>query len=335
MKYKSVTVTRKGSPDVLKVIENDLRAPLAGEVRIKILATTIGRTDIGYRHGDLAFAPKIPFVPGYVILGVVDAVGEGVTNVAQGDRVAALTGHGGYAEYIFLGKEHLVPVPRTLDPAETVTLILNYASAYQMLHRIGKVKAGDRVLVIGASGGVGTAMLQLGKLAHLKMYGTASLTKHNILTELGATPIDYHTQDLVDVVRQAEPEGFDFVFDGVGGEYGKIGLEVLGKGGKLVEYTPAPSGPGAIALLGWLILVNLLMLPNRKSIKGYGISALYRTNKRPFMDDLPLLFNLLEEGKLKPIIAKKFPILEAAKANELLESGHIIGNIVLLAPDLL
>src|SRR5512146_867204 len=171
MKYKSVIVTLKGSPDVLKVIENDLRAPSAEEVRIKILATTVSGTDIAYRHGDAALAPKIPFVPGYVILGTVDAVGEGVTNVALGDRVAALTGHGGYAEYIFLGQEHLVRVPTTLDSADTVTLILNYVSAYQMLHRIAKVKAGDKVLIIGASGGVGTALLQLGKLAHLTMYG--------------------------------------------------------------------------------------------------------------------------------------------------------------------
>jgi NADPH:quinone reductase-like Zn-dependent oxidoreductase len=335
MKYKSVIVTRKGSPEVLKVVENDLRAPLAGEARIKILATSVGRTDIGYRKGELSFAPKIPFVPGYEILGVVDAVGEGVANIAVGDRVAALIGHGGYSEYIYLGKEHLVHVPITLDSAEAVTLILNYVSAYQMLHRTAKVKAGDKVLIIGASGGVGTALLQLGKLAGLIMYGTASPSKHNILTELGALPIDYHTQNLVDVIHRAEPNGLDFVFDGVGGEYGKIGLEVLGKGGELVEYTPAPGGPGAIGLLGWLILVNLLMLPNRKSIKGYGISALYRGNKRPFMDDLPVLFNLLEEGKIKPIIAKRFPILEAAQANALLESGQVTGNVVLLAPELL
>ena len=335
MQYKSVIVTRKGSPEVLKIVENDQREPLAGEARIKILATSVGRTDIGYRKGELSFAPKIPFVPGYEILGVVDAVGKGVTNVAMGDRVAALIGHGGYSEYIYLGKEHLVHVPANLDPAEAVTLILNYVSAYQMLHRSVQVKAGDKVLIIGASGGVGTALLQLGKLANLRMYGTASLSKHNILTELGAIPIDYHKQDLVDVIHHAEPNGLDFVFDGVGGEYGKIGLEVLGKGGKLVEYSPAPAGLGAIALLGWLMIVNLLMLPNRKSIKGYGISALYRSNKRPFMDDLPVLFKLLEEGKIKPIIAKKFPILEAAKANELLESGQVIGNIVLLASQLL
>ncbi len=333
MKYKSVIVTRKGSPDVLKVIENDLRTPSVDEVRVKILATTVSHTDIGYRYGDVAFAPKIPFVPGYVILGIVDAVGNSVTNVSLGDRVAALTGHGGYAEYIFLGKEHLVHVPTTLDPAETATMILNYVSAYQMLHRIAKVEAGDKALIIGASGGVGTALLQLGKLAHLTMYGIASCSKHNVLTEMGATPIDYHTQDFVEVIRQAEPDGLDFVFDGMGGDYSERGLAVLRRGGMLVEYAPST---GLFALLRGLVkLVLVNLLPNGKSVQSYGISALYRTDKRPFMEDLPMLFKLLEEGKIKPLITKKFPILEAAKGNELLESKQAIGNIVLLAAELL
>jgi NADPH:quinone reductase-like Zn-dependent oxidoreductase len=329
MKYKSVIVTRKGSPEVLKIIENDLRAPAAGEARIKILATCVGRTDIGYRNGELSFAPKIPFVPGYEILGVVDSVGQGVTNVAVGDRVAALIGHGGYSEYIYLMKEHLVHVPATLDPAEAVTLILNYLTAYQMLHRSVQVKAGDKVLVIGASGGVGTALLQLGKLANLTMYGTASRSKHTMLTELGATPIDYHTQDFVDVIRQAEPDGLDYVFDGMGGDYAERGLAVLRRGGKLVEYAPSAGLFALLLGLAKLVLVNLR--PSGKSVKSYGASALYRMDKRPFMDDLPVLFNLLEEGKIKPIIAKEYPILEAAKANEMLESGQVIGNIVLLA----
>ncbi len=334
MKYRSVIVTKNGSPEALKVIENDSRAPLAGEARIRILATSVGRTDIGYRKGDLAFAPKIPFVPGYEILGVVDAVGEGVTNAAVGDRVAALIGHGGYTEYIYLGKEHLVHVPATLDPAEVVTLVLNHVSAYQMLHRSVQVKAGDKALIIGASGGVGTALLQLGKLANLIMYGTASRSKHNTLTELGAMPIDYHTLDFVEVIRQAEPDGIDFVFDGMGGDYAERSLAVLRQGGTLVEYAAPPAGLlTLLAGIAKMALVNLQ--PKGKSIKSYGVSALYRMDKKPFMEDLPVLFNLLEEGKIKPIIAKKFPILEAAKANELLESSQVIGNVVLLSPELL
>jgi NADPH:quinone reductase-like Zn-dependent oxidoreductase len=169
-------------------------------------------------------------VPGYAIVGDVDAFGEGVTDAAVGDRVAALTTYGGYAEYIFLGEEQLIPVPTTLDPAEAAPVILNYIVAYQTLHRTAKIKAGDKVLIIGASGGIGTAFLQLGKLANLTMYGIASKSKHHILTEYGATPIDYRTQDFVEVIRKAEPEGLEAVFDGIGGDYIKSGFSLLRHG---------------------------------------------------------------------------------------------------------
>jgi NADPH:quinone reductase-like Zn-dependent oxidoreductase len=330
MKYKSVIVTRRGSPEVLKIIENDLRAPSVGEARIKILATGVCQDDIATRIGNRPFLPKIPFVPGYDILGVVDAVGEGVANVAVGDRVAALTVSGGYAEYIYLDEERLVHVPTTLDPAEAVTLILNYVVAYQVLHRSVQVKAGDRVLIIGASGGVGTAFLQLGKLANLTMYGIASRGKHSALTELGAIPIDYHTQDFVDVIHRAEPDGLDFVFNGMGDDYVERGLAVLRHGGTLVHYGGPQSFSRLLFLLVKFVLFNLL--PNGKAVKGYGT---HRVGIRLLKEDWLVLFKLLEEGKIKPIIAKKFPILEAAQANALLESGQVIGNIVLLAPELL
>jgi NADPH:quinone reductase-like Zn-dependent oxidoreductase len=330
MKYKSVIVTRRGSPEVLKIIENDLRAPSVGEARIKILATGVCQDDIATRIGNRPFLPKIPFVPGYDILGVVDAVGEGVANVAVGDRVAALTVSGGYAEYIYLDEERLVHVPTTLDPAEAVTLILNYVVAYQVLHRSVQVKAGDRVLIIGASGGVGTAFLQLGKLANLTMYGIASRGKHSALTELGAIPIDYHTQDFVDVIHRAEPDGLDFVFNGMGEDYVERGLAVLRRGGTLVHYGGPQSFSRLLFLLAKFVLFNLL--PNGKAVKGYGT---HRVDIRLLKEDWLVLFKLLEEGKIKPIIAKKFPILEAAKANALLENGQVIGNLVLLAPELL
>ena len=331
MKYKSVVATQRGGSEVLQVVENDLREPTAGEVRIKVLATGVGRTDLNYLHGYSPFSPKMPFVPGYEMMGVVDAVGNGVTRVALGDRVAALTGHGGYSEIIYLGQEHLAPVPASLDPAEVVTLILNYVSAWQMLHRVARVKIGNKVLLIGASGGVGTALLQLGRLAGLKMYGTASPDKHHILTELGAIPIDYHTQDFVEVLRHAEPDGLDFVFDGMGGEYSDHGLAVLRDGGKLVAYAP-PTGLGML-LLGLLKMIFVNLWPGGGKVESYGISALYARDKKPFMEDLPLLFKLLEEGKIKPVIMHKFSLLDAAKANALLESGHVIGNIVLLASE--
>lgn len=332
MKYKSIIATRRGSPEVLQVSENDLRSPSAGEARVHVLAVGVGRTDINYRYGYSPFSPKIPFVPGYAMMGEVDAIGPGVTRVKVGDPVAALTGHGSYTEMIYLAQEHLVPVPSTLAPAEVATLVLNFTAAYQMLHRVANVKPGDKVLLIGASGGVGTALLQLGKLAGLKMYGTASAGKFNVLTAQGAIPIDYRNQDFVKVVHQQEPGGIDIVFDGMGGKEGERSMGLLRHGGKLVVYS-APVGLGSLLLAGAkMVWTNLT---KGKTVASYGITALYMRDKKPFRDDLSLLFNLLAEGKIKPLITTRLPLLEARKANELLESGSISGNIVLLAPELL
>ncbi|MBU7036794.1 MAG: zinc-binding dehydrogenase [Theionarchaea archaeon] len=332
MKYKCVIVTERGGPEVLHVIENDLHAPSAGKVRVRILAAPVCGPDVSARYGHTPFAPKTPFVPGYAVVGIVDAVGERVTRTAVGDRVAALTVSGGYAEYILLDEDHLIPVPSTLDPADVATIILNYLVAYQILHRKAQVRAGDKVLVIGASGGVGTAFLQLARLANLTVYGLASKSKHGVLTDLDAIPIDYYTQDFVKVIKEAEPDGLDAVFDGMGGTYLARGFSLLKHGGTWVAYGNPLSFSRLMRLLGQVFLLNVL--PNGKSVKLYGTGA-FRFRKRPFLEDWATLFELLEEGKISPIILRRFPILEAAKANELLESGTVVGNIVLLAPELL
>jgi len=332
MKYKSVIVTARGGPEVLQVVENDLRPPEPGEARIKILAAPLCAPDITARYGQSPFIPKPPFTPGYAVIGDVDAIGEGVTSVTVGDRVGALTAYGAYAEYLYWDADQLIPVPETLDPAEVAPLILNYIVAYHVMHRWAKVKAGDKVLIIGASGGIGTAFLQLGVLVDLKMYGVASKSKHHILEEYGATPIDYHMQDFVEVIRQAEPDGLDAVFDGMAGDYIKRGFSVLRRGGTLVGYGNPMSVAGMFQALGQVVLFSLL--PNGKSAKYYS-TGVSRINRRIFLEDWATLFKLLEEGKIKPVIEAKFPILEARKANELLESGQVIGNIVLVAPEML
>ena len=330
MKYKSILVTQRGGLDGIQIADNELRPPIESEACIRVLATPVCQDDIAIRVGNRPFLKKPPYVPGYSFVGIVDGIGEGVTSVKVGDRVAGLTQYNSHAEYIYWNANELVPVPESLDPAEVVTLILNYLVAYQILHRVAQVKAGDKVLLIGSSGGVGTAFLQLGKLAGLKMYGLASPSKYHILNEYGATPIDYHTQDFVEVLRQVEPDGIDYVFNGMDDEYFKPGLSVLMHGGKLVSYGAPQSFVGFLRFLGRYIIYNLL--PNGKSIEGYGT---HRLGVDLFKEDWTALFKLLEDGKIKPVIVGKYPLLEAVKAYELLESGQVTGNLVLLAPELL
>jgi NADPH:quinone reductase-like Zn-dependent oxidoreductase len=335
MNYRSVVATRLGGPEVLQIALNELRPPTAGEMRIKVLASAVSRPDITVRNGQALYAgtpvgKKPPFVPGYAVIGVVDAVGEGVAATAIGDRVSVLTGTGGYTEYLYWRSDLVVPVPECLDPAEAVTLILNYIVAYQTLHRSARVQAPAKALVIGASGGVGTALLQLGKLAGLTLYGLASKSKHEALTQLGAIPIDYQSQDWVEVLSQAEPEGLDAVFDGMSGGYIDQGFSLLRRGGTLVSYGEPDN---LLPVLAKLVLYNLL--PNGKSMKLYGTSKYLFFDRAPYLEDMAALFMLLEQGKIKPVITQKFPILEAAQANALLESGQVIGNVVLVAPELL
>lgn len=338
MSYKSVVATRLGSPEVLEVVEHDLREPGAGEARIKVLAASVCRPDVTVRSGEALYAgtplgQKTPFVPGYSVIGDVDAVGDGVTGVAVGDRVGALTVVGGYTEVLYWDARRLIPVPASLDPAEAIPLILNYVVAYQALHRSAKVRAGGKALVIGASGGIGTALLQLGKLAGLTLYGIASQRKHHILTEMGATPIDYRRQDFAAVIREAEPDGLDYVFDGMfSRDYVERGYRLLRRGGRMVSYGEPPSRSALFRSLGKLVGSHLW--PDGRLYNLYGTSA-YTFNQRPFLEDWATLFRLLAEGRIEPVIAARFPILEAARANELLESGEVIGNIVLLSPELM
>jgi NADPH:quinone reductase-like Zn-dependent oxidoreductase len=330
MKYKSIVVTQRGGLETIQIQENDLRPPLAEEARIRVLAAPVCQDDIAIRMGNRPFLQKPPFVPGYACIGVVDAVGEGVRGTAVGDHVAALTQYNSHAEYLYWDAKELVHVPESINPAEATTLVLNYLVAYQILHRVAQVKAGDKALIVGASGGVGTAFLQLGQLAGLKMYSLASASKHAILSEYGATPIDYHTQDFVKVIRQAEPDGLDYVFNGMGEEYFERSLAVLRRGGLLVHYGGPQSFSRFLLLIAKLILYNLL--PNGKKIEGYGT---HRLGTDLFKEDWTKLFKLLEDGQINPIVVKTFPLLEAVRAYEMLESGKVTGNLVLLAPEML
>jgi NADPH:quinone reductase-like Zn-dependent oxidoreductase len=332
MKYRCVFATKRGGPDSLQVVERDLRDPSESEARIRTLAVPVCLPDVEARYGRTPFPIRMPFVPGYAIVGEVDAIGRRVTRVVVGSRVAALIVRGGYAEYVFAHEKELIPVPSTVDPVEAAPLILNYIVAYQTIHRSAKVKPGDKVVIIGASGGIGTALLDLGRHANLSMYGIASKRKHHVLTEFGARPIDYQTQDFVEVIRNAEPGGVYAVFDGVGGDYMQRGFSLLQRGGTYVGYANPQSRTRTVSFLAQLILLNLL--PNGRTAKSYGTGA-SRFVRRPFLEDWATLFSMLESRTIRPVIMKRLPILEAAQANALLEDGHVIGNVVLSAPELI
>jgi NADPH2:quinone reductase len=231
-----------------------------------------------------------------------------------------------------------------VDAAQAVSLILNYVTAYQMLHRSAKVKAGQRVLFHGASGGVGTALLQLGRLAGLEMYGTCSSRGAQAVSELGGIPIDYQHQDVVKEIHHLTKEGVDAVFDPIGGHHLWHSREALHPGGKVVGYgnTTALRGEGLGSARSGrrnrlhgipiyvLYIVGGWLLPGRKRIVPYSIQTLKRLKPALFRQDLTTLLDLLEQHEIQPLIAQRFPLAEARRAQELLAKGGVIGKIVLV-----
>jgi len=344
VKHARVIVTRYGGPEVLEVIEEERPEPKPGEVRVRVLAAGVSLPDVLMRAGIHPETPPLPFTPGWDLVGDVDRLGDGVTGIAPGERVAALPIHGAYVEFVCLSPRGLVPVPAGLDAAEAVSLVLNYVTAYQMLHRSAKVKPGQRVLIHGASGGVGTALMQLGRLAGLELYGTCSARGAALVREMGGIPIHYEHQDFVEEVHRATSDGVDAVFDSIGGRHIWRSRAALRRGGRVVAYGltgslrggRVASGAGgerhrfrAISIFGLFILGGWI-LPGRRRVVPYSIQTLKRLRPEMFRRDLVALFDLLVQEKIKPIVAKRFPLAEARYAQELLGKGGVIGKVVLV-----
>src|SRR6266700_1082956 len=190
--YRATVLTGKGGPDVLEVKELALPEPGPGEVRVRVRASGVGSPDVIMRRGSYPYAPKIPFAPGYEVAGDVEVLGAGVQTLRLGQRVAALTVHGGYGEVVVRRAEEFVPVPDGLDDADVVVLILNYVTAFQMIERVAKPHSGQLALVTGANGGIGTALLELLRLRGVKTIGAAPPPKHDLIRSYGATPIPSH-----------------------------------------------------------------------------------------------------------------------------------------------
>jgi len=344
VKHTRIIVTHYGGPEALREIEEECPEPKHGEVRVRILAAGVSLPDVMMREGVHPETPPLPFTPGWDLVGVVDRLGDGVAGLEPGQIVAALPITGAYAEYVCLPQRELVPVPSGLDAAEAVSLVLNYVTAYQMLHRSAKVKPGQRVLIHGAAGGVGSALLQLGRLAGLELYGTCSSRGASAVSNLGGIPIDYQHQDFVEEIRRLTGEGVDVVFDSIGGTHIWRSRKALRSGGRVVAYgltgslrggrlTSGRSGRRhrfrAIAIFG-LYLAAGWLFPGRKRVVPYSIQWLKRLKPELFRQDLTTLFDLLRQQKIKPLIAQRFPLAEARQAQELLGNGGVTGKLVLV-----
>jgi NADPH:quinone reductase len=344
MRHRRIIVSHYGGPDALRVVEEECPEPKHAEVRVRVLAAGVSLPDIMAREGIHPETPPPPFTPGWDLVGVVDRLGDGVSGITPGQIVAALPIHGAYAEFVCLPQRELVPVPSGVDAAEAVSLVLNYVTAYQMLHRSAKARPGQRTLIHGAAGGVGTALLQLGRLAGLEMYGTCSSRSAPAVSGLGGIPIDYRHQDFVKEIHRLTSEGVDAVFDPIGGTHLWRSRKALRRGGRVVGYGLrsslrgeglASSRPGrrqrfrGTATFGLYIAAGWL-LPGRKRVVPYSIQTLKRLKPGWFRQDLIALFDLLQRQRINPLIAQRFPLAEARRAHELLGKGGVTGKIVLV-----
>lgn len=333
MSYKRLVISAFGGPEVLDLVKEEaLPEPALGEVRVRVSLTGASFTDIMIRKGKYPeVKKKPPFSPGYDMIGNVDKVGEGVASLSPGQRVVGLLVIGGCSEYVCVSAEELIPVPEGLDAAEAVSLVLSYVTAYQLIHRKAALKPRQQILVHGAGGAVGTALIQLGKLLELKIYGTASQAKHELVSKQGAVPIDYRKEDFAERIGAMAKDGLDAVFDPIGGENLKRSFRVLNRGGILVAYGFYRSvmGYGGSIPLDLLRLKLWNVLPNHRFSSFYSIGAMRRKHPEFFSQDLRVLFDLLAERRIAPVIEEIFPLSRAKEAYDRVEKGEVQGKLLI------
>ncbi|MFE7723852.1 medium chain dehydrogenase/reductase family protein [Nocardia rhizosphaerihabitans] len=324
-------------PDGLLVTRRDLPAPGTGQALVRVEASGVSFAEQQMRRGKYYDQPAYPFVPGYDLVGAVTAVGADVDPGLIGTRVAALTKIGGWASHVVLDAADLVTVPASLDAAEAETFVVNGITAWQMLFRTAKVRAGQTVLVHGANGGVGSTLVQLARANGIHVIGTASARNAEAVRALGASWVDYRG-DVPQQVRALAPDGVDAVFDHVGGSGITDSFALLAPHGTLVSYGTAAtkndvgnSRLPVLKLLGRILLWNAL--PNKRSAHFFNLWAGKR-NRAAFRAritaDLGQVFDLAARGDLRAQVAARVPLAEAARAMELAESSTVVGKVVIV-----
>ena len=331
-----IVVTARGGPEVLELIEEPCPEPAAGEVRVEVMAAGVSGFDLLIRSIPLPGNPKPPFTPGEDVAGVVDAVGEGVTGFSVGQPVAgwALGAQGGYAEYVCWPAESLVPLPEGLDPVVGVAMVVNYLTAHLYLHQTARVQEGEQILVQGAAGGLGSALVQLGQLAGAEVYGAASTHNQDTVATLGATPIDYRTEDVVARIRQLTGDGVDVVFDTVSGARQLWrSYRAVRRGGRLVPIGSAGISTGGMKVipLGLLTSLVLKLVPDGRRVP-LSPNMMSYPDAHPgwYRATLVELLDLAADGTIEPLLDERIPLAEAARAHELLAHGRHAGKVVLI-----
>jgi NADPH2:quinone reductase len=307
MRHTRIVVLHYGGPEVLTTIEEDIPTPNSDEVRAKVLAAGVSLPDILAREGVHPETPRVPYTPGWDLVGTVDRLGDRVNGFELGQKIAAMPIHGCYAQYVCLPQRKLVPVPEGLDAAEAVAVVPNYVTA------------------------------------GVEMYGTCSAKGVAVVRQLGGIPIDYKNADFVKEIHRLVGDGVDAVFDGIGGDNLWRSRDALREGGCVVTYGfqsklsggRIASGGGRhhpireSAELGWFVVRNWFK-PGRKRMAPYSIQWLMRLRPAWFRHDLLTLMDLLKEGKIKPLIAERLPQEGARRAHEMLGEGGVVGKIVLV-----
>ncbi|MEV7551506.1 medium chain dehydrogenase/reductase family protein [Amycolatopsis sp. NPDC089917] len=333
-----VVLPGKVEPEGLELRERPLPAPGPGQVVVAMEATGVSFAEQQMRRGKYYDQPPFPFVPGYDLVGTVLATGDGVDSGLAGRRIAALTKVGSWASHVVLDAADVVPVPDGLGAEEAETAVVNGITAWQMLHRKARVRAGQTILVHGANGGVGSLLVQLAAQAGVQVIGTASKRHHEALRRWGVMPIDYRTEDISARVRELAPEGVDAVFDHVGGASVPASWKLLARGGTLVSYGSAATrdDEGSKQLPVLKILARVMVwnsLPNGRNAYFFNVWAGRSFAKNRFRarlrEDLTQVFAALKDGAITAQVAARLPLSRVAEALRLAESGTVAGKVVL------
>lgn len=328
---RAVQLDEYGGPERLRVVDLPMPTVAAGEVRVRVLASSINYTETLIRRHlyPQTAAYKVPFIMGYDVVGQIDQLGPGVSGFQVGDRVADMTVTGSNATYRILKAKDLTLVPADTDPAEAATLILSWMTAYQLLHRSAHVARGQRILVHGAGGAVGQALLALARMAGLRAWGGAHARYSALIRKLGAVPIDYDREDFT----RALPDGFDLVVDGIGEDGYRRSFAALRPGGLLVAIGYSAGAQAKQGMFSILAAVARLYfwgwMPRGKRTCFYSINVMRARHPEWFKEDLAYLLELLRAGQINPLVAERITFDGVADAHRRLEAGGLEGKIVL------